>query len=57
MSWKIIGQVAAEPQKHNALQELNSVNALIDWTSVEAKLSDIHTSHRARNLLPYDTEK
>jgi len=51
MSWKIIGQVGSattEPPKHKALQELDGVNALIDWTSVEAKLSDIHASPGAR---------
>jgi len=55
MSWKTIGQVAsatAEPPKHKALQELDGINALIDWTSVEAKLSDIHTSNRGEKAWP-----
>jgi len=55
MSWKTIGQVTsatAAPPKHKALQELDGVNALIDWTSVEAKLSDLHTSPRGEKAWP-----
>ena len=55
MSWKTIGQVTsatAAPPKHKALQELDDVNALIDWTSVEAKLSDLHTSPRGEKAWP-----
>ena len=55
MSWKTIGQQAgstAELPKHRALQELDGVNALIDWASLEAKLSDIHTSERGEQAWP-----
>lgn len=37
MSWKVIGQTATttpEQPKHQALQELGGVNALIDWGSI-----------------------
>jgi len=55
MSWKTIGQTAsatAELLKYKALQELDGVNALIDWISVTAKLSDIHTSKRGEKAWP-----
>ncbi|OQW94041.1 MAG: hypothetical protein BWK79_07975 [Beggiatoa sp. IS2] len=55
MSWKTIGQTASattERPKHKALQELDGVNALIDWTSIEAKLSDIHPSKLGEKAWP-----
>jgi IS5 family transposase len=55
MSWKVIGQTATttpEQPKHQALQELDGVNALIDWGSIEAKLSDIHASERGEKAWP-----
>jgi IS5 family transposase len=55
MSWKVIGQTATttpEQPKHQALQELDDVNALIDWASIEAKLSDLHASKRGEKAWP-----
>jgi len=55
MSWKTIGQTAsatAELLKYKALQELDGVNALINWTSVTVRYP--HQQTRRESMAAVD---
>jgi hypothetical protein len=53
MSWKNIKQTRladALLTQHSALQELDDVQTLIDWSRIEALLVDVHANKKASKL-------
>ena len=55
MAWKNLTQrslAEAMVVPHKALEELDEVHALIDWSRIEALLSDIHSSDRGERAWP-----
>jgi IS5 family transposase len=55
MAWKNLAQTDLSDaliQHHEALEELDEINQLIDWTLIEAKLSDIHSKKRGEQAWP-----
>jgi len=55
MSWKSLEQQSFAHSflvDHEALHELDDVNALIDWSKIESLLADIHSSKRGEPAWP-----
>ena len=55
MAWKNLTQRSlAEAMliDHDALKELDDVHALIDWSRIEQRLSDIHSKTRGEQAWP-----
>ncbi|MCK5662027.1 MAG: IS5 family transposase [Thiotrichaceae bacterium] len=55
MAWKNLAQTDLSDaliQHHEALEELDGINELIDWTLIEAKLSAIHSKKRGEQAWP-----
>lgn len=55
MAWKNLAQTDLSDaliQHHEALEELDGINQLIDWTLIEAKLSDIHNKTKGSQAWP-----
>jgi IS5 family transposase len=55
MAWKNLAQTDLSDaliQHHEALEELDGINELIDWKLIEAKLSAIHAKRRGEQAWP-----
>jgi len=55
MAWKNLAQTDLSDaliQHHEALEELDGINELIDWRLIEAKLSAIHAKKRGEQAWP-----
>lgn len=49
MAWKNLAQTDLSDaliQHHQALEELDGINALIDWSRLEQQLSGLHNKER-----------
>jgi IS5 family transposase len=55
MAWKNLKQTSladALVSTHSALEELDDVNSLINWSRLEKLLSQIHTKRRGEKAWP-----
>ena len=55
MAWKILQQqnlADALMSEHDALKELDDINALINWKSIEQHLTQIHSKTRGERAWP-----